>query len=348
MIEMGVPMKALIRAWESIHSSGQFSEGQYVKKFENAVAEWAGWPVLDAVACNSAGTGLFMLLKAYVSKNVIVSNNTFFATGAMAREAGCNVTLADCGENDPSMTLESLKAAYNVSHDTVILTHVGGHLAKEYGEIAQFCREKGLTLIEDAAHVFGTKKVGMTAGALGDAAVFSFYPTKAVPVGEGGVIVSGSNSILEFCREYRNYGKCVMPGGKIVYGEGFNFRMDEWTAAVASLQVKRLDDILEQRREDVYKLMDVVSPLVDVDIEESNWYKYIAPACSGITKVTGKVYQVSDQLADALHMGGDFPNSKKWAESHICLPVGEGMYDNMTHSDLEKMFLGGSYANTAS
>lgn len=334
MIQSKLKFHHLLMDWEKVMSSGSYSEGQFVKKFEEAVGS-----IYDqhAVAFNSAGTALYSVIRSLGCKKVIVPNNTFYATGGMALEAGCEVTLADCGP-DFSLSLSAIQQAYN-GHDTVILTHVGGGVAHEYKAIADWCDSKGVMLIEDAAHTFGVTKP-YKVGSLSRAAVFSFYPTKAVPVGEGGVVVTRDTILATYLREFRNYGKFKVEGRVHYQGSGFNFRMDEWTAVVAASQVKRYKEIMELRAMDADRLMDLLCPLVTW--EETNWYKFIAPKSFGAVRTVGGVYQRSDQLKQikVFNCTTPMPVSEMLADKHVCLPIGEGMYVGKSNDQIYDYLMG--------
>jgi perosamine synthetase len=335
-------MSHLVKSWWEVAQSGFFTEGQYVRKLEEEVEKWSG---LHAIAVNSAGTGLYAIMRclSIPFKTVAVPNNTFMATGAMAQEAGYNLRLVDCAADDFSMGLQELRSVINDNPiGGVILTHVGGALARDYLDIANLCASLDIPLIEDAAHVLGVKRPdGTVAGSHGTVAVFSFYPTKAVPAGEGGMIVTDDEHLAEEIRRFRNYGKHKVDG-VIRYGPGFNFRMDEWTAAVAYHQMLRLNEILELRHEAALRLAEVVPPLVPYEFGETNWYKYAASSEYPAVKQGGKIYMRSDQLVEALGIEGQgpFPNSEKLAESHICLPLDEKSYEGMHRRQIDHFLRG--------
>lgn len=177
---------------------------------------------------------------------------------------------------------------------------------------------------------------------MGDAAVFSFYPTKSVPVGEGGMVITRSKALARDLAMFRNYGKYKDEGATVIRytGNGFNFRMDEWTAAVACHQMERLSDILDLRRADAEALSKVVAPLVTWD--ETNWYKFIVDSSFPAKKQTGKVYAHTDQAHTILALNGKkrFKNADLVASKHICLPIGEWMYSGMSSGDIEQYLLG--------
>src|SRR5437764_8091209 len=123
------------------------------------------------------------------------------------------------------------------------LVHIGGHIAFEAQEIAAYCAENGIFLIEDCAHAHGAEWNGRRAGTFGDAGVWSFAPTKTISTGEGGMLVSRHTEAIDYARTFRNYGK---PEYAV---HGLNFRLNEFTAALGIVQVDRLDEIVAWKNE---------------------------------------------------------------------------------------------------
>src|ERR671928_1952097 len=101
------------------------------------------------------------------------------------------------------------------------LVHIGGHIAFEVEAIAELCRAEGIFLIEDCAHAHGADWHGRRPGSWGDAGVWSFYATKTVSTGEGGMLVGRDAALLEYARAFRNYGK---PTHDV---HGLNLRLSE-------------------------------------------------------------------------------------------------------------------------
>ena len=324
-----ISKEILFAAFEEVYNSSHLTEGVMVKRFEEEASKLHKG---HAVSTSNAGTALFTIMSLMKKKTgrVLVSNNTFFATGAMAEAAGWQVILADCSA-DFCLSLETITQMYvQFPFDAVILTHVGGALATQYVAIAAFCKKNGIKLVEDAAHAYGVKgEGGYMAGELSHAAVFSFYPTKAVPVGEGGLVITQDKLLAEEVATFRNYGK-YMSEGKVQYtGVGFNFRMDEWTAAVAWLQTKRIDEIICARAGIASRLAELVPEHPAFKGRNTNYYKYIAEPDADIVRTAGKVYDVSDQLANSMKRKGRFIMSEKVSAGHICIPLQEGLYDGM-------------------
>lgn len=317
----------VLSALDEVLTSGQYAEGRFVAKVEEQALARIGYPVVALNSCGSALYLVFKWLRERGKTSALVQNNTFFATGAAACEAGMSVYLVDSSPDCPSMGIDSLVAAWRSSRaPVVVLTHVGGWGAKDYGDIAQFCRDKRLFLVEDCAHAYGVHGVGK----LGGAACWSFYPTKAVPSGEGGMVSSYNPDLIDFVRLFRQYGKHSV-GGVIRYARGLNLRMSEWDAAVLSVQLECLDDILSLRRGDAEVLQSIAPCLLE---GESNFYKFPVRRedAKGLATV-GPVYQLSDQLFTSLRVYGParpvpLSVSEEWALRHVCLPIGEGLWAN--------------------
>jgi dTDP-4-amino-4,6-dideoxygalactose transaminase len=194
-----------------------------------------------------------------------------------------------------------------------ILVHIGGHIAFDSERIAAYCREKGIFLLEDCAHAHGADWNERRPGTFGDAGVYSFYATKTVSTGEGGVLVTARPEVADHARRFRDYGK---PDYDV---QGLNFRMSEFTAALALVQTERMPEIVAWKNEVARSVLDPVHP-VRLELPTgmtSGLYKYIV--FSPIERSTGKVY---DQPCHRI-MGTDdrLPNTDWVAENHWCVPL---------------------------
>jgi dTDP-4-amino-4,6-dideoxygalactose transaminase len=171
--------------------------------------------------------------------------------------------------------------------------------------------------------------------------VFSLYPTKAMPAGEGGLIVTHDAAYAERLREFRSYGKYVENGVIRYRATGFNFRMDEWTAAICYFQMQRRQEILELRQACADRLKRIIRPMLSADPGFTNWYKYPVRRSEangmGITRMTGKIYSRADQLRTALglkHTLLPLANSEWVADNHVCIPLDENLYADMSDDQI--------------
>jgi len=181
--------KRVLKQVDGILESGQLTLGKYTREFEEEFAKYVG--VKYAVAVNSGTSALEIPLRALDVQgfSVIVLTNTFFATPASVIHAGGKVIFADMTENlclDP----DSVKKKIQKDTKGIILVHIGGVVPPQIKEIQEICHEHNLFLIEDAAHAHDSTLNGRQAGTFVDAAAFSFYPTKVMTSGEGGMIVT--------------------------------------------------------------------------------------------------------------------------------------------------------------
>jgi dTDP-4-amino-4,6-dideoxygalactose transaminase len=186
-------------------------------------------------------------------------------------------------------------------------------MAFESEQIARYCREHGIFLLEDCAHAHGADWGGRRPGTFGDAGVYSFYATKTVSTGEGGVLVSADEDLRAHARAFRDYGK---PDYAVA---GLNFRMSEFTAALGLVQTERMEAIVEWKNDAAREHLDPLHPhrLELPDGMVSGLYKYIV--FSPIERSTGKVYDEPCHRIMGRH--DDLPNTDWVADNHWCVPL---------------------------
>ena len=303
----------VLASWEEIIQTQRWTEGKYTQLFEE---KWSVWNGLPAVATSSwAGAAMACLdyfkLKG---KKVLCPTNTFMATPLSIVKAGADVVFGDCNRTDLCLSYEAvMSAAARHKLAAVWLVHIGGHLAFDTPRIADFCRAKGIVLLEDCAHAHGASWNGQKPGTWGDAGAYSFYGTKSISTGEGGMVVSRHPGLIAFARAYRNYGK---PDYEV---EGLNYRMSEFTAALGVVQVDRLEEITAWKNAVAVRDLHPRFPnrVRLPDGMRSGLYKYIV--FEPVERSTGKVY---DRLCHTImKQPGSFPNSEWVTQHHWCVPL---------------------------
>ena len=166
--------------------------GRHVERFESAFAEYHG--ARYAVATSSGTAALEIILRhvGVAGGEVVMPTNTFGATAFAALAAGGRPVFADIGAD---LTLDPESAAAQVTPRTraVVTVHVGGLVSPATTELAALCRSKGIALVEDAAHAHGSSLGGRFAGTLGVAGAFSFFTTKVMTTGEGGMVLTNDD-----------------------------------------------------------------------------------------------------------------------------------------------------------
>jgi dTDP-4-amino-4,6-dideoxygalactose transaminase len=228
--------------------SGWLTSGEIVDEFEKKFSSFVSTKY--AIALNSGTAALHAILSALkLSSNdeVVVPANTFISTAFAVLYIGAKPILADCDTNTFNVAAETIEHNLSSKTKAVIVTHIGGNPC-EMDEIVKLCQEKGLTLIEDAAHAHGSKYRGKSCGAFGLANAFSFYPTKVITSGEGGMVTTNSKEIYEYIRTFRNVGRTEIGHGPIVM-LGYNYRMSNIHAVIGLNQLRHLEEFVKKRNE---------------------------------------------------------------------------------------------------
>lgn len=320
---------------KEIFEKGFWSDGEKNKQFEKMFGTKVN---LYARSVSSGGAGLYSILK-YINvegAEIILPSNTFIADTYAVRMAGGKIVYADCNRDDLCMSFSDMKRKITANTKAVIVVHIGGHIAFQINEIAEYCKKKNIFLIEDCAHAHGASWNGKKPGSFGFAGFYSFYATKTMPIGEGGMVVSSNEEFVNWIEKYRNYGK-VVENGKVKYdlSSGFNFRMNEFNAALGIIQTERLEEILKRKRKLACKYDQIFSNrIVFPKGMESGYYKYIVfDTC--LSEETGKVFGMNDLCHIIEKEDVMLPNSEWVAEHHSCVPI----YDGYEYSDKDIEFL---------
>jgi dTDP-4-amino-4,6-dideoxygalactose transaminase len=298
---------------DQVLDSNRWTEADLTARFEQA---WESHNGLPAVALsNWAGGALAALDFAGVSgETVLCPSNTFMATPLAAIRAGARVEFVDCNREDLCMSFTDFEAkAERHKPKAAILVHIGGHIAFDAAKIAEYCAQNGIFLLEDCAHAHGASWNGDRPGTYGDAGVYSLYATKTISTGEGGVLVSKHDELIQHARAFRNYGK---PGYEI---EGLNFRMSEFTAALGVLQIERLPEIVAWKNQVACEHLDALYPsrLELPDGMTSGLYKYIV--FDWLERSTGRVYD--EPCHRIMCHQVELPNTDWVARNHSCVPL---------------------------
>jgi perosamine synthetase len=307
---------------DEVFDSNFWSDGPLLRRFEQEFGTLVGVP---AKAISNGGAGLLAILEylGVQGREVVVPANTFWATAQAAKKAGARVVYADCNREDLCLSLEDLRRKVTPSTKAVIVVHIGGHIAFQIDEIARFCREREIFLVEDCAHSHGAGWNGKTGGHYGFAGAYSFYATKTMPLGEGGMVVSRDPHFLDWVEKFRNYGKEIV-NGKVTYPlkSGFNYRMNEITAALGIIQLQRLPLILAEKRDLAAKYDRIFERRVKFPPGMiSGYYKYIVFGYPELKERTGQVFGLGDLGPEIEGIKADVPNSYWVADNHQCPPI---------------------------
>jgi len=351
-----------------ILDSGMLTLGRYTRDFEAAFAQ-AHCPgddePLQAVAVASGTAALEIALRAVpvpagadgtgvAGREVIVPANTFYATAAAVLRAGGRPVFADIDPATLALSPDTVAAALTPRTAAVVLVHIGGLITPEVAALRRLCEDRGIALIEDAAHAHGATWQGQFAGSFGAAAAFSFYPTKVVTCGEGGMILTGSGALADEARIYRDQGKGSFGANHHVRA-GYAWRMSELHAVTGLVHLRRMAASIERRRAVAARYTAALAGLDGLDALaeppgcRSNIYKYIAVLPRGCdrarfkkeladlheVRLAGEVYDtpLHHQPVLAPFAGPALPAAEDMCARHVCLPV----HSDMTDAEAEQV-----------
>ena len=329
---------------------GYVSQGEHVEEFEAEFKAYVGSRHAVAVSSGSmaieAGTAACLGRSGSgreARRTVLVPANTNFATWVSVKRGGGVPRLVDIdiATLSPSLTLIEAAAAPDVAG--VILVHMGGIITPEIDAIVDWCSETGRFLLEDCAHAHGSARGGQHAGRFGAAGLFSFFATKVITSGEGGMLVTDDDEVAAYARKFRNLGKSE-PWQNIHHIEGTNGRMTEFSAIVGRRQLAHLDSFLAHRRALAYRYSERLgaSALIPVLPDHpASWYKfvvlpplghprdrYVDALRAGNASPSGFIYECplhrQPALADAVP-DVHAPVSEDYCYRHFCLPLHTAM-----------------------
>ena len=326
--------------------TGSLTLGPHTTTFEETFRARHGAPYAVAVSSGTSALEIIFRTIGVAGREVVVPTNTFFATAAAVIHAGGVPRFADVAESTLALSAATVMAAITPATAAVVLVHIGGLITPEVEVIRDLCERRGVALIEDAAHAHGSAFAGRPAGSFGRAAAFSFYPTKVITSGEGGMILTADEAVRDEALIYRDQGKAGFLGGDHVR-LGYAWRMSELHAAAGIVHLRRLDEFIAARQR-IAALYDAglagvegVSPLVVPPVCESNYYKYVALLDADLDRsevkqelrarfgvgLSGEVYgaPLHDQPVFADLAAGSFPVADDVCARHICLPVHSDM-----------------------
>ncbi|MDQ1422619.1 MAG: perosamine synthetase [Acidimicrobiaceae bacterium] len=338
--------------------SGSLTLGPHTKAFEREFARRHG--ARFAVATSSGTSSLEIVLRAVgvSGTDVVVPTNTFYATAGAVMHAGGRPQFADVDAVTMALSVASVEAALTPTTSAVVIVHIGGVISPAVAAIRSLLDERGITLIEDAAHAHGSTLNGKPAGSFGVAAAFSFYPTKVVTSAEGGMVLTHDEHLADEAAIYRDQGKAGFHGGEHVR-LGYAWRLSELQAAVGLVQTERLEEFVEHRRSVAARYDEALAEMAGITSQaipigcRSNYYKYIALLDHGLDRAAVKtamrercnVQLTGEVYARPLHRepvfaglaGASLPIADDVCARHVCLPIHSDMGDAEVEQVIESL-----------
>ena len=229
---------------EDIFKSGRpIGENKYVKEFEEKFAKLVGAKCSVAVTSGTAALELSLKVIGVKNKKVIIPCNTFFATSIAVTNAGGEIELVDIEDENFSMDPKELEKSIKENKKNVgavVVVHVGGIISKNIKEIKKICKKYKIPLIEDAAQAHCSKFENQRAGTIGEMGCFSFFPTKVMTTGEGGMITTNNKKYYEKIKSLKNFGRDNNNIDLCINHEGNNYKISEFTGLLGLLECDRV------------------------------------------------------------------------------------------------------------
>jgi perosamine synthetase len=243
-----------VNVLEAIRSGWISSKGPYVKQFESEFARYIG--VNQGIATANGTVALHLAIVALGIREgdeVIVPTLSFIAAANAVTYAGAKVIFADSHPDYWCIDPKDVERKISKNTKAVIAVHLYGHPC-DMDSILASSKERGLKVIEDCAEAHGAEYKGKKVGSFGDVSCFSFYGNKTITTGEGGMCLTNDIDLAERMRILRDHG--MSPRRRYWYDVvGFNYRMTNIQAAIGVAQMKKVDKLIERKRQiaDIYQ-----------------------------------------------------------------------------------------------
>jgi dTDP-4-amino-4,6-dideoxygalactose transaminase len=328
------PLRAeIMERIASVVSGGQFVLGPEVRAFESELAAYLG--VKHVIGVANGTDALVIALRALGVKpgdDVVVPSFTFYATAEAVADVGARPVFCDVDAGTRNVTVDTVRAALTPRTAAVVAVDLFGVPAP----VPQLRAELGLPVLEDAAQAAGASLGGRRAGSLGDAATFSFYPSKNLPCfGDGGAIATDDDTVAELSHALRFHGSRDKQTFEYV---GYNSRLDELQAAILRVLLRRLDAWADGRRAGARAYLDAgladhVSVPVVPDGAVPAWHLYAVthPRADELLRALGAAgvqargyYRVPLHRQPAMGQfasGVSLPVTEQLAAGNVALPI---------------------------
>jgi len=336
--------------------SNRLSIGPFIKQLERDFADYIGTKY--AVAVTNGTSGLHLCMRAAglaEGDEVITTPFSFIASANCILYEGATPVFVDIDE--ASLNLDPALVARAVTGRTraMLPVHVFGQPCA-MDELQAVCRDRNLALIEDACEAVGAEYKGRKVGTFGKAAVFSFYPNKAMTLGEGAVVATDDPHWAELMQSLRNQGRGDGGTGYFSDRLGYNYRLDEMSAALGVAQLKRLDRLLAQRQAVATRYSDMLRRVPGVTVKRAvsstsrmSWFVFVIHLDPHVDRdrvieqleargIPSRVYFTPIHLEPYYRQRfgfkpGDFPVAERVAASILALPF----HTNLSDAEMDEV-----------
>ncbi|MHA1264428.1 MAG: DegT/DnrJ/EryC1/StrS family aminotransferase [Candidatus Helarchaeota archaeon] len=354
MIPVNIPLlgveekEAVLKVLESGMLTHKSGEGPMVSEFEKKFSNYI--KVKHSIATNSGTAALHAALLALdltPGDEVIIPSFTFVATASVALHVSAKPIFVDIDPEIFTMDPNEVKKVITKRTKALIPVHLFGHPA-DLDPLRELATEHDLILIEDACQAHGALYKQQQVGSIGDLGCFSFYPSKNMTTGEGGMITTNNDELAEKLRMIINHGE------KEAYKTvrlGHNFRMPEISAAIGTVQIEKLPKFLAKRQKNVTQLESIIrqNPFLQLptvrEWAQHSWYLFTIQINTDTSRITRDTFVSKMQEAGIgasvyykfpLHQipyyralynfkDGKFPKTELAAAKVVSLPVHPGV-----------------------
>ena len=336
--------------------SNRLSIGPFIKQLERDFADYIGTKY--AVAVTNGTSGLHLCMRAAdlaEGDEVITTPFSFIASANCILYERATPVFVDIDE--ASLNLDPALVARAVTGRTraMLPVHVFGQPCA-MDELQAVCRDRNLVLVEDACEAVGAEYKGRKVGTFGKAAVFSFYPNKAMTLGEGAVVATDDPHWAELMQSLRNQGRSDGGTGYSCDRLGYNYRLDEMSAALGVAQLKRIDRLLAQRQAVATRYGEMLRRVPGVTVKGAvssttrmSWFVFVIHLDPHIDRdrvieqleargIPSRVYFTPIHLEPYYRQRfgfkpGDFPVAERVAASILALPF----HTNLSDAEMDEV-----------
>jgi perosamine synthetase len=336
----------------AVLNTSYLSLGPKVIEFENKFARKLGVKYASAVSSGTAGLHLAMLACGIgPGDEVITTPFTFVSSGNSILYVGARPVFTDINPITYNMDPSKIEAKITKNTKAILVVHIFGQSC-DMDPIMQIAKKNKLQIIEDACESIDATYKGKKVGTFGQAGIFAFYPNKQMTTGEGGMVVTNNKKIYEICESLKNQGRAENDQWLDHKYLGYNYRLNEMSAALGISQLEKLDFMIEERRKIASWYNEALKPYREIiqtpDIATENthtWFVYVVKIknklinrnklISNLKKVSigTKPYLPSIHLFDFYkkmfnYKIGDFPISEEVSTYSLALPIYLGLTEN--------------------
>ncbi len=346
-----------IAAVVEVLSGDWITQGPKVGEFEKKVAEYCGVKYAVAVANGTAALHAACTVAGITGGDeAITTPITFAATANAVVFCGGKPVFADISKDTLNIDPDKIREKISPRTRTILPVDFAGHPG-DLDEITSIARERGLVVIEDAAHALGAEYKGRKIGCLSDMTILSFHPVKSITTGEGGMIVTDNEDFYKKLRVFRHHGIVKDNAGKgswhyDIYDPGYNLRITDFQCALGISQMNKLDSFITRRREIAAKynqafadIDEIITPAESKNVKAA-YHIYVIRLRIEMLKVGRKeVFEAlrAENIGVNVHYmplhlhpfyqqrfgyrQGDYPNAERYYEQAITLPLFPKMSD---------------------